>query len=323
MNNDNIYDKPKKRKLRNLVTNLQSSDKNIRKRNRISLPCLPEKSSTKTANREKCDSNELSKYTWLMRKALCIGFCYIVYLFFSNKQFLEDLEHLSITQYYFYMHGRQNYCEERSEYGNITKILELQVYGQENAIRNVKRVFDEHVNISEIILYGPSGVGKTLTSNIIQNTFQWPSNVYQVLWSNVESKSTKLKRAAQILPKLSRCAQNAIFIDDAEENDVDVIKEFHENFVKYCETNDLKAFAFYVMRESNKIEKLFQFELGDKIHVVKYRSFNETDLLRCIEIESKRYNIKLGPTEVQEVIENVNVDRSGCKNVAAKISRLN
>lgn len=325
MDNGSAYEKPKKRRLRNLVSELQSAERSSKSRSRLSLPCLPQKesSSSKTTKKRSKGSRRSSKCTWLFRKSCYLGFCYVVYLIFSNKTFLEDLKQLSINQYYLYMHGRKHYCEERFDYEPITRALRSQLYGQEDAVREIEGALRAHENVTGIVLYGPQGVGKTLTASLIKDTFQWPSNIQQIFWSNVESKSNKLQRSIAMLSKLSSCAQNAIFIDDGEAADADIVREFHEILRSFCETKDLKTFAFYVIRKSDEIEnQKISLEAEDRINLAEYRNFREADLLNCIEIECRRFGIDLSPAEVTDVIESIRVEKSGCKNVAAKIKRL-
>lgn len=234
---------------------------------------------------------------------------------------IEELRNLSLNQYHLYVYGRSNYCQERFAYGNITQALSDRLSGQNKVIRAIESSFERHGNHTAIALIGSQGVGKTLTLNAIEQEFQWPSNVLRYIWSSIESQRSQLKRLTSILTQLSSCGQNAILVDNVLEHDLPIIVEFQQILETYIKQHRLKVFIFYVIqKDTAKAVDDNPFQLTN-ITSIYYRRFDATDLVKCISVECERLNVKLSHTEIDEIVQNIDVGQTGCKTVLARISR--
>lgn len=237
---------------------------------------------------------------------------------------IDELRHLSLNQYHLYVHGRSNYCQERFDYTNITQELRHRLGGQDNVISGIESTFEHHRNYTAIALIGTQGVGKTLTLNAIENSFQWHSNVWRYIWSSILSQQSQLKRLIGILHSINSCGQNAILIDNIIEHDLPIIAEFQHIFETYIQEHALKVFIFYVIQtnspKTNDDVDDHSIQMNN-ITSIYYRRFDVNDLMKCIFIECKRLNVKLNPTEIEEIVQNIDVQRIGCKTVLARISR--
>lgn len=236
---------------------------------------------------------------------------------------IEELRHLSLNQYHLYVNGRSNYCQERFDHTNITHELRHRLGGQNSIISAIVSSFNRHENHTAIALIGSQGVGKTLTLNVIEKEFQWRSNVLRYIWSSIESQQSQLKRLISLLNKLSSCGQNAILVDNVLERDLSIIVAFQQIAETYIQQHRLKVFIFYVIQQSTpNTSDDNPFQLAN-ITSIFYRQFNASDLVNCIFIECERVNVELSQTEIDEIVQNTDVNQTGCKTVLAKISRYN
>lgn len=242
--------------------------------------------------------------------------------FMKNSSVLDDLKHLSVNQYQLYLYGRSNYCHEQFDHRNITIALRKRVYGQENVISTIEAAFRQHENITTIALLGSQGVGKSLTLNTIQATFQWHLNVQQYIWSAIDSREKQLKRLLKMLDQLSTCGQNGIFIDDIRAADVGIVVDFHRELMTRCQQHQYKVLVIFVFQEDNKNDReVIQGAIKtDLVKLVQFRRFDSDDVRNCIAMESDRLHLRLTPAEIDETLRNIDTERNGCKMVAAKIA---
>lgn len=234
---------------------------------------------------------------------------------------VEELRHLSLNQYHLYVYGRSNYCQERFAHANITQEMRHRLGGQDSVITAIESSFERHQNHTSIALIGSQGVGKTLTLNAIEKEFQWSSNVLRYIWSSIESQQSQLKRLTGILTRLSSCGQNAILVDNVLEQDLPIIVEFQHILETYIQQHRLIVFIFYVIQQdaANTVnDNPFQMT---NITSIFYRRFDATDLVRCISLECERLNVKLSQSEIDEIVQNIDVGQTGCKTILARISR--
>lgn len=234
---------------------------------------------------------------------------------------IEELRHLSLNQYHLCVHGRSNYCQEHFDPNNITRELRHRISGQDNVLNAIESTFKLHTNFTAMALIGSQGVGKTLTLNVIEQEFQWPSNVLRYIWSSIESQRGQMMRMLNSLHRVDGCGQSAILIDNVFERDVEFIVEFQRVSKAYLERNQLRVFIFYVI-QTNTPDAFDDHPLQTvNITSVFYRTFNQTDFLRCISVECERLNVKLSQDEITEIVQNTDAHQTGCKTVLAKISR--
>lgn len=235
---------------------------------------------------------------------------------------MKELKNLALNQYQLYSHGQISYCTENFKSENITNELSTRIIGQEIALSEIKHSFQQHENITALAIVGTQGVGKTLTLNIIQNKFQWYSNVQQYLWSSIHSEQSQLKYLFDLMENLSTCGQNGIFIDNIPLKSIPIIKEFNEMLLHNCSKNNIKLIVIYVFHIDYDVERWGLPAIGiDNVKSINYRQLNSNDLCKCLSIESERLKVSLTPQQIDDISAHINVKRIGCKTVAAKVSR--
>lgn len=259
-----------------------------------------------------------------LKSTIAFSIIITVFVVVKNTNFLDDLRKLSVNQYQIYLHGRNNYCNEHFDFTNITNALNKQVYGQDHVIEQIVLSFKQHENFTALSLIGSQGVGKTLTLNIIQTNFQWHLNIQQLIWSPIESKQNQLKRLLKLLDNLTTCGQNALLIDGIAVADLIIIAEFNEILVNFCRKHHIKVIAFYVIQstEMNKNDTDNQLLQAENVKPIHFRAFNYTNLHNCILIESNRLQLNLTQMQIDTILNNIDVERTGCKTVSAKVSRF-
>lgn len=242
----------------------------------------------------------------------------IVVFFISTNQYLNnEFTNLALNQYQLYLHGRIDYCKEHFDSKRIMTTLRHQIINQDAALNRIEAAFLEHEKVTALAMLGPQGVGKTMTLNIIQNHFQWHLNIQQFVWSSFDSQQSQSKSLSDLIDSLSTCGQNGIFIDNIPTSSLPVIKQFHEKLVNRCNETRMKCIIIYVFQfDTWPIDK-FDF---DEVKLVKYRSFDSKDLLDCLAAESARLKVELTPEQRDELLDSIDVERNGCKTVAAKIA---
>lgn len=261
------------------------------------------------------------------KKAIfCLLFILIIvipfFIILKKPHVIKELKNLALNQYQLYSHGQISYCTENFKYENITNELSSRVIGQEIALSEIKHSFQQHENITALAIVGTQGVGKTLTLNIIQNKFQWYSNVQQYLWSSIHSEQSQLKHLFDLMENLSTCGQNGIFIDNIPLKSIQIIKEFNGMLLHNCSKNNIKLIVIYVFHIDYDVERWGLPAIGiDNVKSINYRQLNSSDLRKCLSIESERLKVNLTPQQIDDISAHINVKRIGCKTVAAKVSR--
>lgn len=246
--------------------------------------------------------------------------CGLAYIVTKNDAIMDDLSNLSIDQYQLYVYGRLNYCSEPFDYQNISKKLDEHVIGQKRAIDELKLSLQQHENISAVALFGSQGTGKSLILNIFQKHFQWHLNVQQYLWSPIKSQQSQLKTLLKVLERLTTCGHNAILVDDLPLSSINIINEFHQNLEQFCNKNHVKAIVLYAFQTDATIKPN---ALSQQMKSINLRKLDLNDVRKCILVESNRMNLKLTQREIDETLDNIDVERNGCKTVAAKIALHN
>lgn len=243
-----------------------------------------------------------------------------MFMAFKNGQIFSELKHLSMNQYQLYLYGRLNYCDESFAYENISSALKNRIVGQDMAIDKIHQILRTHEMFTAIALYGAQGVGKTLTLNVIRETFQWHLNVQQYVWSLVHSKQSQLKSLLTFVDSLTLCGQNAIFIDNIPLNSVNIIEEFHQKLFQVCKQNQFRAFAVYVFNKNDDDTNQHPMIQIENVSAIHFQNLNLNDLRKCIQIESRLLDVNLSEEQMNELVASIDLERSGCKHVAAKVA---
>lgn len=239
----------------------------------------------------------------------------------KNEEFRKELKRLAMNQFQLYLHGRENYCDEPFEHWHISNTLNNRIIGQDDALENINIVLQQHERISAMAFVGTSGIGKTLALNLIQEHFQWHLNVRQYIWSSIDPPGHQFTELLKLIKGLTTCGQNAIFIDNIPMKFIHIIDEFNQKLLNHCNENHIKLIVIYVFQISNAIEAIEPVQL-DKVKTIRFRQFNSDDIHNCITMESDRLKIDIQPNQIDELLQDIDAKRHGCKLIAAKIVRL-
>lgn len=258
------------------------------------------------------------------RRLKIIGIPLVIALLFvillKNERFREELKRLAMNQFQLYLHGRENYCDETFEHWHVSNALHHRIVGQEDALKEIDSALQQHESITALALVGTQGVGKTLTLNLIQEKFQWHLNIQQYIWSLIESPENQLNSLLKLMNGLTTCGQNGIFIDGIPMKSINIIEEFNQKLLIHSKQNNIKIIVFYVIQISNAIEANEPLQL-DKVKTIRFRQFDSDDIRNCINMESERLKMGIKPKHIDEILEDIDAKRHGCKLVAAKIAR--
>lgn len=272
-------------------------------------------------NKAEATPKKTSKF-WLLFKAIFIGIVLSsVYLIVKDNGLLNDFKRISLTQYQIYVYGKSDYCNRDFDPGPILQALRKDVYGQLIVLNEIDESFRAHKNISSLALIGTQGTGKTLTIETIQHTFPWQYNIQYMSWSNLASEQGHLRQLKEFLSHLTACGQNGIFVDNIPYDDVDYISEFNNEMREYCIQTEMNVMAFYVFgTEKMNVNEKNDVKL-EHSKSINYRELNEDDLRDCIKREAKHLNVEMNDRQIDYLMDNIDVKSTGCKTVAAKVSR--
>lgn len=247
----------------------------------------------------------------------------------SNDGIRNNLIDTYRNQYNFLFHGKVDYCDQTFDFRNITSSLKKNVIGQDLVITQLSKVFNEHSTRTSAVILGSTGVGKTLTSQLIGDNFQWSENVKYFIWSSSESKKSQFNKLSKTIQKLSKCGHNLLFIDDLDYKDGGSVVLEIENFIKTKSSEkNLKLIIFYIVnlhKYSEKDKKSYQNKVDSikstiNLAVIEFRDLTEEDGLKCIELQLQLLGITLTDEEKKDVVASIVPTRSGCKHVYSKIA---
>ena len=219
-----------------------------------------------------------------------------------------------------YLHGRENYCDEPFEHWHIANALQHRIIGQDAALESIDLALQQHESITALAFVGTSGVGKSLTLNLIQENFQWHLNIRQYIWSLIDSPEKQLDHLLTIINDLTTCGQNGIFIDSIPMKHVDTIAKFNKKLIDHATENNIKLLVIYAFQTKNPFEASQPVPI-DGVKSIIFRQFDSNDIHNCIDMESERLKITLPSTQLNDLLADIDAKRHGCKHVAARIAR--
>ncbi|XP_037046155.1 uncharacterized protein LOC119081379 isoform X1 [Bradysia coprophila] len=233
-------------------------------------------------------------------------------------------------QYNLHMYGKLDYCTQPFQPDTLTEPLKLNIINQNEAIRQIISVVDNFKGGVSIALVGGSGVGKTLTCNILQSNFQWPSNVLYFIWSGVRSTSSNYYKIINwIKENLKTCGAYLVIVDSIDITYGETIQELNDEIRKEFRESDISILVVFVFNLATYSDDDLQ-TLDEKrlrlmdnlrgITTINFRPFDYDDVERCIVAESAKLNVTLNDEELSEIFEYIDVKRSGCKLIHAKIA---
>ena len=221
------------------------------------------------------------------------------------------------------VHGDENFCYRKLDPEPVYEELKRQVVGQDDALRLVKGSLSlaNREWIIQMAFYGATGVGKTLSSNIIMNGFKWKRNVISTIFDinfqvNLTGQNAFDSDLKLLQSKLSDCGFNLIVIDDvySKPGTIQRINAIERNLHRMAKQKVFKI-VLIVIFNSEKTSDLRNFVN------IEFERFSEESFHDCIDLHQKRRNVELKPSEVEE-LRMINYTSSGCKTVAKKINLI-
>lgn len=244
-----------------------------------------------------------------------------------NRRFRVHVD----RQYNFHMYGKLDYCTQQFEPDSLIGPLKLHIINQNEAISQITSVIENFKGHVSLAIVGGSGVGKTLTCNILQSNFQWPSNVLYFIWSGVRSTSSNYYKIMNWIKEnlKKKCGAYLVIIDSIDMTYSETIQELNDEIRKEFVESDISVLVVFVFNLASYSDDDLK-TLDEKrlrltenlrgINSVNFRPFDYDDVERCIAIESVKLNVKLSDDEISEIFEYIDVSRSGCKLVHSKIA---
>lgn len=232
-------------------------------------------------------------------------------------------------QYNYQMYGKMDYCNQTFQSDTLIEPLKVNIVNQNDAIKRFGSAIEKLTGIVSLALVGGSGVGKTLTCNVIQSNFQWQGNVLYFVWSNVYSTSSQYHKIMNSLQENSKqCGSHLVIVDSIEIKYSETIQELNDEIRKRFHAGDITILIVYVFNLASYSdvdlqtmnEKRVRLENLSDITAINFRSFDRDDVERCIVLESGKLKVSLSDEEIDEIFEYIDSPRSGCKLVHSKIA---
>jgi len=196
-------------------------------------------------------------------------------------------------------------------------------------IYNIWFYNDPLFSLNQIIaLVGSSGVGKSLTAQLVRNHYPWPENVKTLSWNGDRS----MVRVQSMLSHLVYCGQNLILIDNMLPEDaeyVPVISKLikgYEDIANSTEQPHLKQLSVVLIFSVNRLQADEDYEVDMETlkqmpgtHVITYAELEPDHLVDCIRREAKIAKVQLDDEHIEEIIRGSDARSSGCKSILAKV----
>lgn len=101
---------------------------------------------------------------------------------------------------------------------------------------------------------------------------------------------------------------------------IKIIDEFNQKLLAYAKVNNIKLVVIYAFQTNNPIVASRPVSI-DNVKSIIFRQFNSNDIQNCINMESERLKITLPPAQINDLLDDIDAKRHGCKHVAARIAR--
>lgn len=232
------------------------------------------------------------------------------------------------NNYYKIVHGDEKFCYRLLEPTPIVENLRERVVGQDDAIKLIEgslNLANREKNI-QMGFVGGTGIGKTLTSNIIMSSWKWQQNVVSLIFdinfrAHLEGQEAFDDDLKVVTSQLSDCGFNLVIIDDVEAktSTIERITRLDRGLNRIAKQNRFKV-VLIVIFNSTGVSSTLQQQLEHFV-LIEFNSFTKDLLDQCIEMHEKLYRVKLTPKEVEE-LKLVDFASSGCKTVAKKINLI-
>lgn len=236
-------------------------------------------------------------------------------LMFFGTDMCDDLIRRSRQEYNTLVQGKE-YCTDNLDSLAFGKILRENVVGQDGVIRDLENALKKHKSVTSIVLYGPTGTGKTLTTQLIARKFRWQENIQMLISSE--------RDLSAIVRRMSKCGHNLLIIDDLYLVNRDIL-DLRQNLEAIAEKKGFKIVLIFVFnlskleagRDVDGTGPIFSNITGH--HLIEFRLLNDLDLDKCMDMIEIELATRLSAAQRKDVKESVDVLKSGCKNVRSKV----
>ncbi|XP_038210305.1 uncharacterized protein LOC119831120 [Zerene cesonia] len=221
-------------------------------------------------------------------------------------------------------------CHGNLNIQRISDKMSTRLYGQSTASSKIINTLRSHTKNKILIMYGRTGVGKTLSVSLILEDIMNFSNIYHYTMPTfVDMFSTDL------LLGLTLCQNSIVVIDDLKSNDTSKIKDklsslliktenLNKNItiilVYNCDATSGELLNDCVTLIKSEM-KSFNDNDENVTEYIEFDSLDETTLRKCVEYELGRREIS--EEKFKYILKNFNVIQDGCKNVHQKMKYLN
>jgi Cdc6-like AAA superfamily ATPase len=252
---------------------------------------------------------------------------------FMDENFRRDLVENYKRQYNLLVYGIEDYCHMTFDINNATNELHKRLVGQSEAISALDSLMENHKKrkYSSAIIYGTVGVGKSYSARLLADHFQWRENVHLFKWdasrSNERNLNTFLNFLFTIRQNLNvKCGHNLILIDNLTPAETTFVTKMNEKLKLASSNDNLRIITIFIASVVNykgntregKIDGFVK-SLSNEIMPIEFRDLTQDDLIECIKHEAKSLGINLNEQEFDDVIRGIDVRKSGCKAVQAKV----
>lgn len=218
-------------------------------------------------------------------------------------------------------------CSEDIKIDDLKKSLISKLYGQDEAIDSLIQGLSETQRSKILIIYGSTGVGKTLAGSTLLEHLGRYSNVYHyTMPSFVDTFTT------DFMAGLTVCKNSFIIVDDLSLTDLKV-KDHINNLL--AKTNSLeKSVTILLIYKCNlaqdfkrHCDESMPTQINDKLkpimayrRLIPFKTLTEEHLRKCIETELG--SRKITDVEFTKIMKNFDVAVDGCKGVHRKIKLM-
>lgn len=227
-------------------------------------------------------------------------------------------------------HLKINYqCCERIDTGKIRHNLLNRLYGQTTVVSQIMETLESDIKNKILIMYGGTGVGKTLTVSIILEDISNFANVYHYTMLNLIDLA-----ASDLLFGFTWCQSSIVIVDDLRQNDIFAIKEFIRTLVTKsenlsrnltvilnynCDIIDTHFSSKCNSNIANELKNNFS-DIQIEKSFIEFSQLDNNVLRKCVEHEMG--NKSVTEEQMRHILRNFDVARDGCKGVHQKIKYL-
>ena len=230
--------------------------------------------------------------------------------------------------YYQVVYG-DNYCTNKLNETRLMKRMEDAIVGQQDQLILIEGALKKSHNQKRfipIILMGGTGVGKSLTVNLLIEEFPWKENINVLFWDlsfkNHIAEDYEHNDLELVSEKFSNCGINLIVIEDIDlTNDtVARIAIMERNLQKLTTRTPYRIILMPIFRTKPNQEYGSIFYRLRNFIIVEYSSISKETFSDCLQLHRELLKIPLTQNEIDEYIETIDYENQGCKTIAKKLS---